>query len=561
MKAKALRNLLCLGLCAALAMGSLAGCGKEEDKGSSESASNETENSVDEAEDPGSEEQPSSEVQEEELDDVSLEGVELTIWAPAYWVGQKMEYKDNEVWQELQNRLGVKLKFIHPAIGQEQEQFNIMISSGELPDIISTGWMGDDLYSGGLDKYVDDNVLIRVNDLVDQYAPDYKSAIENVVAKEEQKEFYTDSGNMVQFYAISPYEEWAYNGLLLRRDWVDELGLGEPETLEDYENLLVAFKEQKGAKSPLILPPSGVDGNSGFILSAWDIGPSFYQENGEVKYGPIQPGFKEYLTLMNKWYGMGLIDKDFPTRDEEAHKRMMTTGESGAIIGSPDSVGVWLEGITDLTIGKYPVQNSGDRVQYRLKTYQARPPFAFAITTACKNPEAAVKFLNYGYTQEGYMLYNYGLEGETYNLTGETVTYNGIEYPLTEYTDRMLNNPDYSLLDTIQIFKVHIGPFIRFEHEGNPAMNMNNAEIRRKLTEGADTTLDMPMVTLTADEGQDYAKVMNQVTTYQETAVLQFIMGTRSLDEFDAYVEDMKKLEIEKAISYQQNAYDRYQAR
>ena len=108
---------------------------------------------------------------------------------------------------------------------------------------------------------------------------------------------------------------------------------------------------------------------------------------------------------------------------------------------------------------------------------------------------------------------------------------------------------------------MHIGPFIRFEHEGNPAMNMNNAEIRQKLTEGADTTLDMPMVTLTAEEGQDYAKVMNQVSTYQETAVLQFIMGTRSLDEFDAYVEDMKQLEIEKAISYQQSAYDRYQAR
>ena len=68
-------------------------------------------------------------------------------------------------------------------------------------------------------------------------------------------------------------------------------------------------------------------------------------------------------------------------------------------------------------------------------------------------------------------------------------------------------------------------------------------------------------MTLTAEEGQDYAKVMNQVSTYQETAVLQFIMGTRSLDEFDAYVEDMKQLEIEKAISYQQSAYDRYQAR
>ena len=180
MKAKALRRLPCLGLCAVLAMGSLAGCGKQEDAGTPKAGADEAENSADEVQDSGSEEQQSS-AEEEKPDDVSLEGVELTVWAPVYWVGQKMEYKDNEVWQEVQKRLGVKLNFIHPAIGQEQEQFNIMISSGELPDIISTGWIGDSLYSGGLDKFVDDNVLIRVNELVDQYAPDYKSAIENVV--------------------------------------------------------------------------------------------------------------------------------------------------------------------------------------------------------------------------------------------------------------------------------------------------------------------------------------------------------------------------------------------
>ena len=91
----------------------------------------------------------------------------------------------------------------------------------------------------------------------------------------------------------------------------------------------------------------------------------------------------------------------------------------------------------------------GERVNYRLTNYQVRPQFSYSITTACKNPEAAVKFLNYGYTKEGYMLYNYGIEGETYNLTGETLTYNGIEYPLVEYTDKMQNNPYYPVLDAI----------------------------------------------------------------------------------------------------------------
>ena len=81
------------------------------------------------------------------------------------------------------------------------------------------------------------------------------------------------------------------------------------------------------------------------------------------------------------------------------------------------------------------------------------------------------------------------------------------------------------------------------------------------MTEEADTGLNIPMTTLNAEEGKEYARIMNQIQTYQDTAVLQFIMGTKSLDEFDSYVSDMKKLEIETAISFQQAALDRYNNR
>ena len=90
---------------------------------------------------------------------------------------------------------------------------------------------------------------------------------------------------------------------------------------------------------------------------------------------------------------------------------------------------------------------------------------------------------------------------------------------------------------------------------------MQNAEIRKSLTEEADTGLNIPMTTLNAEEGKEYTRIMNQIQTYQDTAVLQFIMGTKSLDEFDSYVSDMKKLEIETAISYQQAALERYNNR
>ena len=64
------------------------------------------------------------------------------------------------------------------------------------------------------------------------------------------------------------------------------------------------------------------------------------------------------------------------------------------IIHSPDTVGSLDEwGVSPIMTGGYPVLKEGERVTYRLTNYQVRPQFSYSITTACKNPEAAVKFL------------------------------------------------------------------------------------------------------------------------------------------------------------------------
>jgi putative aldouronate transport system substrate-binding protein len=332
---------------------------------------------------------------------------------------------------------------------------------------------------------------------------------------------------------------------------MDQLDLENPKTIAEVENALTLFKDEIGATSPLIMSTVGVDGLGGCFVSAFDIGPGFYQKDGTVYYGPIQPEFKDYLTLMHDWYQKGLIDQDFVARDEDAWKRMLTTGESGAIIHSPDTVGAWMTDVTPMMGGYNPVLNEGDTINFRLKTFRARPPYAMAVTTECATPEIAVKFLNYGYTEEGYMLYNYGIEGETYNLVdGKAV-----------YKDKMLNNPDWPVLDAILKFKVHIGPFLRFEHEGNPAINQTTSGIRQFWTESSGTDYVMPMVTLTAEEGAEYARIMNQVNTYQNTAVLEFILGTKPLDEFDSYVDDMEKLELGEVIEMEQAALIRYNNR
>lgn len=482
-----------------------------------------------------------------------LEGVELTIWRPWMWASALKSEDENLVWQTIEERLGVELTIITPTIGSEQEQFNLMMAGGELPDIIYTGWSGFDMYTGGLDKYVDEGVLIDFADLAAEYAPNYMYCIENFVPENEKKEFYTDSGYMCQFYAISPYEESCYNGLMFRQDFIDQLGVERPNTIAEVKDILSRMKNELGVQYPLIFPGNGIDTTGGVIVGAYGIGPAFYQENNVVKYGPIEEGFKAYLSEMAAWYAEGLIDVDFPARDEEAMKRMMTTGESGAIIHSPDTVGAWMTGITDMFASYYPTINEDETCQYRLKTYACRPPYCAGITTECDNVEAAMTFLDYGFTEEGWMLHNYGVEGDTYNMVDGVAV----------FTDKIVNNPDYpNMLDTIAMYKTHIGPFLRFEHESNPTVNAANQVNRMLWTETCGTELCMPYITMTSDEGTEYANIMSQINTYKDPIIVNCIMGNQSVDEaWDEYVATIKGLGIDRAIEIQQAALDRYNAR
>jgi putative aldouronate transport system substrate-binding protein len=488
----------------------------------------------------------------------------LTIWAPLFWASKVTDHQENIAFQDYQKAANVQLVFQTPPVGLEQENFNLMIAGNTLPDLIMSGWSGTDMYTGGLDKFIDDGVIIRLNEMVEKYAPDYLKCINTFVPTDERKEFYTDKGNMAVFYAISPYEEWVYSSIVYRKDWLDDLGVENPETIEDVEKVLTLFRDKKGAKSPLIFPPQGVDGNSGIFVSAYGIGPGFYQKNGTVLYGPIQPEFKQYLTLMNDWYKKGLIDRDFPTRDEDAWKRMFTTGEGGAIIHSPDTMAAWLTGISPVVGGYYPVQRKGQRVQWRLKTFRARPPYCVAVTSACKNLEAAGRYLNYGYTEPGWMEANYGREGSTYIKTGEFFEINGVEFPSIDFTDTILHNPEYpNILDSLAKYKLHIGPFLRFEHQSNPvvAADKTAGEIRQFLTAAGDTSMVLPYISPTADEASEFSGIMNELYTFQTTAVLEFIMGKQSLNNFDQYVSTIKRLNIDRAIAIQQAALNRYNAR
>lgn len=528
------------------------GCTKTEDDETAQKEAETGDSEISEKEDDEDDEE------ETEKDDNSTglpivdEPITLTYWKPITTVALQIieSHNDSEIYKEMERRTGIKMDFISPPAGQETEQFNLMISSGDdLPDIIQHG----PEYPGGPDKAIDDGVFIDLTDLVDEYAPNFKKVREsNEVIR---KRTLTDKGRIRGFPSTHETPEPCWWGLVIRKDFMEDIGKDAPETIDEWYDVLVDFKESLNVKVPLIFPTNGLDWGGGFV-SAWDIGPNMYVKDGDIKYGRIEPGFKEYLQTMNKWYKEGLIDQDFATRDQKSIDAMATSGEAGAWLGA------WGENILNyLTLKKddskydlmgvpYPSLQKGENVKYRQTDPVVNGHFT-VITKNCEYPEEAIRWLDYGYSEEGALLYNWGIEGKTYEIVDGK----------PEFTDFMLDNPDGIPFFTLAWkWKLHHGPYLR-DWSAQPMEDEAVVQASEAWTEGADDDYVIPSITQSAEESEEYSTIMADIETYTEQMILKFIMGVEPIDKFDEYVEQVKKMKIDRAIELRQAALDRYEAR
>lgn len=467
-----------------------------------------------------------------------------------------------EMYKELEKRTGIHADFSHPPQGSEKEQFNLLIASRDLPDLVEYDWI---TYPGGPEKAINDKVIIKLNDLIDKHAPNLKKYLND--HPESAKQVKTDSGTMYVIPSLGIGKTNTFSGPLIRKDWLDELGLAVPETLDEWTKVLREFKAKKGVAAPYTTYIDKADPSklNDFISGAFGVGRDFYLNNGQVKYGPMEPAYKEYLSFLRSWYKEGLIDPDFGANDKKTLDSKMTSGKSGAVFGfAGSSIGVYMKGGVEkdakynLVGAQYPVLKKGDEPQFVNRDFNYRSKGSVAITTANKHPEEAVKWLDYLFSDEGHMLETFGVEGSSFKME------NG--YP--KYTDLIMKNPDklaVSLAMTKYTRANYPSPGLinddRYLEQFYELKQQKDAvQVWGKLEGNANKT-KMPLVSATQEESEQLAKIMAEVRTFSDEMYTKFIMGSESIDNFDQYVNQLKKMNIEKAIQLQQSAVERYNKR
>ena len=484
----------------------------------------------------------------------------LTVWHPLNTVVAGLGYStyaDTPIAQELEKKTGIKIEWIEPDSASSGDKFNLMLAGGEdLPDLIRYSWS---YYPGGPQSAIDEGIIIPLNDMMDAgWAPAFTALMEQY--PEIAKEGKTDSGLYYGAGTIAP--ERSLNttaGPIIRIDWLEELGLEMPETIDEWETVLKAFKAKPGCKIPLAFTSMQGIGCGAFI-GAYQIGYDFYQVDGKVMYGPAQPAYKEFLTTMHRWYKEGLLDKNFSTTDAATVNAGIINDEVGASWNAlGGGIGVYTNANPDAHYGgaPYPTHKKGETPWFGQAS--ARFGISMAITTGCKDPELAMKWLDYGYTEEGHMLYNFGIEGTSY----EWVEKDGEQYP--QYTELVTNNPDG--LSMSQVFAT----YSQAGQGGNYRQDVRYLEQYAGLPQQQDAwakwvntaTFDhwIPPVNIADEDAADYAVMSADIASYRDEMYVKFVMGTESLDNFDKYVAQLNKLGLQEVTAMTQAAYDAFQAR
>lgn len=460
------------------------------------------------------------------------------------------DLNNSPFFQELEKRTNVHIEWI-TSIGELQSQYAFNQSSTPTPDLVQNYYLNNS-YGTALDAGVDNGSILNLTELIPKYAPNYYQIVQE---SDLDSIVYTNSGRLAAVYSIRQTPQGPWGGLQIRKDWLDELGMDIPVTYEDWETVLTAFKEKKGATAPLWIPSSGCMMDNS-LSAGFQVTSDFFHIGDTVYYGPAQKGWKEYLTLLRRWYEKGLIDPNFMTGNSlYPEKDMIESGAIGAWFHmyTMPSTFSFAEGsdqaeVVAVAPPKVHVQDEG-----HIRMQDSYVDSYFTITSSCKHPDIALRWMDYLFSEEGALLANYGLEGETYTLDEEG-------HPA--YTEYMTQNPDgLTFSEAIMSFTYPPGLpsfYVDWQRECQslPQKDVSMCDI---WAQSNDDYLLPTGINFTPEENTRFSAILARLQPYVWEQTVSFITGVSSLEkDYDPYLEKLKELGLDEAEQILQTAYRRY---
>lgn len=356
---------------------------------------------------------------------------------------------DNFYTQWIQENFGdprnITIEWVVIPRSEEVAKLNILMASGEAPDICFT------YDQSVVSNFVAQGGLYELTDLVDQYGSHIKEFLGDDIINAGRYDggLYTICARRVVL---------AQQGMFIREDWLEKLGLEMPTTKEEFLNVLRAFRDNDmdgdGDPSNEIPYAMGSDltGHSDLKISFFD---DLSDRTLACNAWPALPGYKDYALFLNQMYNEGLISPDFALDKTDALFNDVTAGKAGGYTYNYDhpirvSPGILSALQTYEPDAKLTALNCFESVTDASKHYHsmyAADGLCNFIPIYSQHPEAAMMYLDWLCEFDTIYFLQNGVEGITYTLNedGIPVVVNPDEANHDKYFNSM-QNIDYTLL-------------------------------------------------------------------------------------------------------------------
>ena len=482
--------------------------------------------------------------------------------------------------------LNVDLEFTVFSSEQWQTQFTLMLTTNELPDLFVGCQNGN---RAEINKYGEQGFFLDFSQYLD-YMPNFRALSEtNPLWAAYQQ---TESGAIYGLSRIFPSRIGLCTGMttFVKTSWLENVGMEMPTTLDEFYDVLVAFKEQdaNGNGDPNDEIPLSMNISAGYRI-CWLLMSSFginnacanelmmADEDGKVYSVPDSENYKEYLRYLRKLYAEGLLDETCfvqsvdEMREKYAADRVGFMSDWTSIqnaVGNPAPSALteyaYLPGLSsEYTDGNIDFMLGNCGYGNGARTY---------ASAATEYPETIAMLVDYFLSNDAVLLCDYGVEGETFSYVEDAFgnkvpSYTGYwedKYASqTEYANSLKLDGAFKLVrsDVMNAIIENASDEMLEEMIYNdPNYTYTANAMKEQTLRKADRLITpYPDLVFTEEEGTERSTLMTDIDSYRGMMRAAFITGESDIDaEWDNYVNTLKNMGLERLVEIEQAAYDRF---
>lgn len=485
---------------------------------------------------------------------------------------------NNQAYEEMTN---VHINWIVVPSESWADKVSVTMASGDLPDVIA----GMDTYNMTATQeaqYAGQGYLTPLNDLIEENMPNFSALMAN--DPQIEKLISQNDGTIYSMPGINECYHCNYSQkMYINKTWLDNLGLEMPTTIDEYYEVLKAFKEQDANGNgdpddeiPLITAANGWHVQlDGFLMNAFtycDADTHLAVEDGKLINTATTEEYRKGLEFLHKLYDEGLLSQESFTNDTDTNTKINVSNEDYALFGSFPAAYQMYTGDTEL-YKEYEILPplAGDGVEPQTPNYSLTRDVIrgnFVITSAAEDPALILHWLDYFYSEEGEMFrtgregieWEKAEEGQT-GFNGEPAKYVSLSTP---EDDEYYQNVDFSESIPALISKEHReSAATSQDFRGEGVNNWNEVQLFQgtqnyeAVARSAEESL--PPLTVPAEKADDYARMKTELEDYMDECMVQFIVGGMDLEnDWDGYLDQLNAIGMEEYMTINNEAYQDY---